>query len=187
MGVAYGCAMSAVETNPEVLTLHRPLEIPENDTRLRVACADGDDFCRRGSRSPRRPDHRWLRPLHSRASMIDAESGSARTDVGRRSHRPPVPIIASRCKAMCIFRWSGTGGARCRTPQSDRDCRQHARFSALRRCVPHSCGKPRISLVRCSEHSRQNRDCGRGRQNAKTEVTIKARAKDDERLTFPPL
>ena len=47
------CAMTAIEIDPEVLALRRHFEIPEDDTRLRVVCADGYDFV---EADPGRPD-----------------------------------------------------------------------------------------------------------------------------------
>jgi spermidine synthase len=47
------CRMTAVEIDPEVLALRKRFEIPEDDTRLRVVCADGYDFV---EADPGRPD-----------------------------------------------------------------------------------------------------------------------------------
>jgi spermidine synthase len=47
------CRMTAVESDPEVLALRKRFEIPEDDTRLRVVCADGYDFV---DADPSRPD-----------------------------------------------------------------------------------------------------------------------------------
>lgn len=47
------CAITAVEIDPKVLALRRHFDIPEDDTRLRVVCADGYDFV---EADPGRPD-----------------------------------------------------------------------------------------------------------------------------------